>query len=202
MDISPTIPASRTCVCLGGGPTAKRFLPLALDAAGQNPVVITCNAGLRLIPVPDFYIVTDGCAVEDYKDDYTMAQRAGTKILTHPSAAGQIDCPTSLIDYDFHNVTNYKPGVFTHGRSSGVLALNVAIREGATDIHMLGYDGFGPSEMVYTRKNETHQRHGINEAMSIVIGKMIAMHPEITFHWWGALASRLCFPDWRVHYSR
>jgi len=192
-------------IVIGGGPSAERYWASAggiMPVPRTNKSIITCNNGLSLCH-PEHYLLTDDWAIEQYMDDALEAQRRGTRIISHECRREDVPQANEYLDYEFANVTNYNPGRIAHARSSGVICVQYAIMHGATKIHLLGFDGFPPDAMKYGRMDENgveiqRDRYGMNECMSCVLGRIISIHEDIEFVWWGGAESLLCFPDWRV----
>jgi len=158
--------AQTTWLALGGGPSARQHLKNVLL---YEPRVITSNAGLKLIGNPDAYLCTDPNALITYRQGYEHASKHGVEVIHRGHG----------IDYSPHDLVY-------HGRSSGVLSVRAAIARGATQVHIVGYDGWSPSEMSYTVHGSTYSRKGMNEAIAAALDNVMWDHPEVSFIWHGA----------------
>ena len=130
---------------IGSSPSVVYTLPRVVESFAEKPFkVITCNSGISLWPVPDFYVAVDEKASVWRAPFAKHAQQHGTKLITLDR------CPQSLKDRDVdwydEFVTNGKGkptrtayGAFAY---SGPLCVEYACHHGAKQIHLVGMDGY------------------------------------------------------------
>lgn len=135
-----------TWLHIGSSPTVLDMLPRALEE-WEFDSVITCNAGIKLYPVPDYYVAIDGHASVEYEQRARDAQAQGCKLITlwrHDERARherrvnhydeQLELPDRGWDFDGYN--------FTAFRFSGPFCLQYAVIHGATTLVIVGCDGW------------------------------------------------------------
>ena len=175
--------------------------------------VATFDDGVDVCAAPSLLLITDMTVAKHLEDKIIKAKRAGTRVLAHPANLQGVP-GAEYFSYDLDNVTNYTPRRIAHGRNGGVVCTQAALMEGAKKIHLVGFDGFGPDEMEYEVEMEQPvekngklvvekimtkcNRHGMNESVALVMGKIIYMNPDVQFVWWAAEDSWVYFPEWDV----
>lgn len=116
---------------------------------------VTCNSGIKLIPVPDFYFAIDQNAGHVHKDAARHAQSLGSTLITlHRDCRAMRD---RCVDwYDVHlripdqgEPTREEFGAF---RYSGPLCIQFACLQGAKTVYLVGCDGY--------RMGKDHQYDG------------------------------------------
>ena len=133
---------------IGSGPSAPEWL----KRVGGWTHSITCNAGIKLCPNPDFYLAVDQIANREYRVQAEKAQASGTKLVTlarEPSAMKERG--TTGYDIKITEDPRALPHVGGYGRFrySGPLMLEVACNHGATELHLVGFDGYRKDSVAY-----------------------------------------------------
>ncbi len=119
--------------------------------------MITCNAGIKLCPHPDFYLAVDQISSREHEDAARKAQRSGTRLVT---LARDLDAQGERHIDHFDLAISEDPKALPHVggygrfRYSGPLMLEVALNHGATEIHLVGFDGYDPDRPMYFDQSE------------------------------------------------
>lgn len=142
-----------TWIVLGSSP----FAPLRLEAcraAYPAAKLITCNAGIRLVPTPDVYCLSDIVALDLYREEALVAQRNGTHCITI-----RADGPAfHWCDEVFSSILQ------TDKILSGILCMEwVCEKRGAERVVMVGCDGYRHSRD-YFDSNPTRNRKSLEAA--------------------------------------
>lgn len=139
-------------LALGSGPSA----PIGLDQFGTSGITvnasITCNAGIKLLPRPTVYVAVDQIASTQYAEAASEAQQAGTLLAClrrDPAAMRERknDHYDLIIDDDPKSLPHV--GGYGRFRYSGPLMLEIALNQGATELHLVGFDGYSPDTVNY-----------------------------------------------------
>ncbi len=104
-------------------------------------VVIGCN-NFPTFYVPDYFVVCDPNGWVRYKYLVCRYPKMTTILGQHAATLGTHSYPTLF--YPMKAREGFDPEVIHHGREVGVVMVNVAIRMGASDIYIIGMDGFVP----------------------------------------------------------
>lgn len=138
------IPRPRPCAADKG-----RFLIAGMGAsfekrkhmlADSRFTVIGCNTALRRIVNPDVWLVTDPHTMSVYAAEAAQLNPEHTKIWGRKDAIRSLPYPVSrLLDYP----VNQETAEF-YGRSGAGVAMRTILADGATEIHLIGMDGYNP----------------------------------------------------------
>lgn len=174
---------------IGGGPDAKNWR----DYGIQPDKIITSNRGLSWC-MPDVYWISDPLAIERYRHLWQPYQ-------------GEIIC-----NADLGRPTTRWPylngGPVYHGRSSGICACRVALARGATEIHLVGFNGHNPGDTVKDVNDKPWIAYGAqaklrNEAMSVSFRDMCIAYTGVQFLHYGPSVISLPtdLPNWSSNAS-
>lgn len=168
---------------LGGGPHADRLLPLALDR--KPDITMTTNAGLAHLAVPTYYWISDPSAIRRFMDEYLVAQRAGTLIVTsrHLQHRGVLDIADVRLDVPVEYPPEKAPfrrGRYVNGRTSGSIMVQFAVNKGATAIDCVAMQGWRPK-----------QKDGIMEWHEPLMRSVMLSNPTIPFTFFGGTVLKI-----------
>ena len=164
---------------LGCGPTAGEWL---LEAAPNCTVSATCNDGIEMIPNPDYYAMVEQGPFEQFKLAYRAAQERGTKLISHDKTGGRfhdrIDVIVPVLGPQEFEIQSWAKGLWRNACTAGSLIVQYAANNGATEIHLVGMDGYtqadGPDQLV-----KTHCYQGP------LLARMAQVMPQTTFIFYG-----------------
>ena len=156
----PQIKGKRFAV-LGSGPSSGITAPLAIQASDM--IACTNNSWqLAMIfadRVPDVYFASDAMIFPVLRDTVRWMYKHNTMILTLQGilAAMQSECGVKPYDIILQPAKQsgkpWIPGHYTHCHTSGGMLTQWLINNGASEVHLAGFDGYqsGP----YTRTIDT-----------------------------------------------
>ena len=193
---------------IGSSPSVLQTLPQAL-AEHDFDMVMTCNAGIKLYANPDILLLCDGVASVNYAEYARIAQMSGTRLVTLKR-----ECQKAVSDRKIGHFDEFlelppveKPfdgKAFTAFRFSGPLCLQYAILGGATQIVLVGCDGW-TGENDYFDSDEGHHVqncHGdIYERSTMKIlrpqfRQMADVCPDVRFIQYGEPTFTIDSPNW------
>lgn len=156
---------------IGGAPSAEKSAP-ALLKREKFDTVISTNRCLRWGIIPDIYWLSDPVAVELYRADWTAFKG---EIVSNVN----LGKPATPFKYKDR-------GILFHGRCSGVLCCRVALERGASEIHLVGFDGYKDSDRwrdVNDRPTAMRgsQAHSVNLAQGDAFADMAKGYPHVKF---------------------
>lgn len=186
-------------IVVGSGPSAPRWLKLALDTYPDARIACV-NGSVNLLPkgrIPDTYAVFEGAATGVYGDKYaelhgrgvhTIARRIVGK-LTGITPMTQVDVGWgSDSGYDKERVTERLGGAMVSG---GVELLHaVAHKFRPPTIHCVGFDGYEPHRLHADAAGATAPRdqtwcEAANASMSAHIAAITQAYPKVSFVFYG-----------------
>lgn len=152
-------------VIVGGGPSAKE----SLARVPANATRIGCNAALAITPL-DIYWISDPVAVHRYRPLW----RVFSGEIISNADLGRAATPWQYL----------QKGALYHGRCSGVLCCRVALERGATELHLVGFDGYKPEMTVEGVDGRPVARRGdqaakVNEAQELAFADMADSYPSV-----------------------
>lgn len=170
--------------------------------SGPQPIVDPCW--------PDVYFLTDAVAQRKFADVAREAQSHGSQLwaLKKKSAAIKareiehydrfVDCVGPGADWW------YRQGTYSFVALSGLYTLQIAINEGATELHIVGHEGYrsGPSKCVVDYCNgdlghDKYERH-MTETVIPFYDEVVRACPDVAFHFYGAMSWHMGHDN--VHY--
>jgi hypothetical protein len=202
-------------LAIGSGPSSPQQLDIVRYTMPRPYGVITCNAGIKLWKCPDIYLAIDQVACKDFYETGLAAQAAGCMLVTlrrEPSAMKE----RRTEHYDLLIDENPKalPHIGGYGRFrySGPLMLEVALNHGATEIHLIGFDGYDEmaSEWYFDQQSRwwtydavrladrTEKAPLCQAVTEEALGRVAAAwsHAEFVVH--GPSSYRIDSPNWRT----
>ena len=170
---------------IGGGEDAANW-----ESYDINPdVIITSNRGLSWCPGANIYWVSDPLAIERYAH---LWQPFEGEIICN----ADIGRPTTRWPY-------LNGGPLYHGRSSGVCACRVALERGATEIHLVGFNGHKATDTIKDVNDKPWIAYGEqarlrNEAMQASFLDMAEKNPTVSFvqHGPSVIVTPAGLPNW------
>lgn len=171
---------------IGGGPSAPEIGP-ALLASRKFDRIIGTNRCLRWGFVPDLYWLSDPVAITIYREEW---QKFEGEIISNVD----LGRPTTPFPYQGKDI------IF-HGRCSGILCCRVALSRGATELHLVGFDGYKPEDRWIDHNDKPMKERGnqadrINKAQSDAFADIAAKHPDVAVTVYGR--TRISLPtSWR-----
>lgn len=189
---------------IGSSPSVLDTLPNVLKSL-PDPVVITCNSGIKLYKRPEYYLAVDQFASHLYHDLALDAQNHGTTLVTLDRGE-KARRDRKIEHFDTHLTlgegacTRDQYGSF---RYSGPLCVEFACHHGARSVHLVGFDG-------YTKPNdyfdpETPRRKQNNPTSTNTQDHLIPRLTELAAVWhdvWFIQYGTPCFeiiaPNWIV----
>ena len=189
---------------VGSGPGLCKHVAAA--TAGAD-VVITCNRAIRAYPNPTHHLVFDPEAATLLFDDWVGAVKRGVTLVWNPAIEGFEDIPGERLAVDpvFDCTARGcpRPGRFSYVRgrctqscSSGGLALQWVLNRGATDVRVVGCEGYRSNKFKIVEDyfdGEMGVRKGAlnTDKQAKLIRSCIAACPDVKFTFYGDLAYTL-----------
>lgn len=181
-------------LCLANGPSAYVQVFKALKHEPDR--IFGCNKSLKIWSECTDYVLTDPNNVKRFREDAELAQRRGVKLWMPPwaeKASGlKADCPFT---YSLENRDDYSRENIAHGRSVGIVMLQLALRSNPSEVLMVGYDGYPPNwmskhELTAGQRFTEIENYGreawwndCNETARQVIEKIITDRADVRFLW-------------------
>ena len=175
---------------LGSSMAAKDQL-LAWREREELCPVVTCNKGYKMWPVPHFWLLRDKWAIVNLREHYEDARKRGTKLVTLEGGGGDIEY---RIDGDMNRggPMEYRRGEIWNVGLSGMLMVQWAIQMGATELNLVGFEGYpkGKGEVAYFDgrvwwDGESAKDLKVSERQAELLDQMVRACPDIRFVWWG-----------------
>lgn len=195
-----------TWLFVGSSPTAPRALSM-IDWHSINRV-ITCNAGIALVPVPDIYVLIDQVACRKHAEDSRTAAALGSRCVTlqrHRTALQNrgVEWFHEFIDLpEYGEPTASRWGCFKY---SGPVCIEYAIRNGAQRVVIVGGDGYSGGRE-YFDDREIHnvpawrRKRDMTDAVLVKrLDSLAQVFPRVQFEQWGQPVFRISRANWKVH---
>lgn len=181
---------------VGGGPHAEQHAQWArLSTGGPPDKIIGCNRAVEFIKPNDgsgteldLYWLSDPIAIARYR--YHWRRFTGEIICN-----ANLDQPSTPFPY-------MNKGQIFHGRCSGVLCCRVAISRGATELTLVGFQGYKPTDTYEGVDGKPLGQRGeqalkVNEAQALAFADIAAKHPDLRVTVYGP--TEIKFPaGWRI----
>lgn len=195
-------------VFIGSSPAAPLHVDVVLPRLKPSSV-ITANAGLKLVPTPDVYFCADRVACRRYSELARKAQEAGTKCVTMHRYRQALE-ERNVHWYDEFIINGVDPptpqrwGCFNQ---SGPFAMEYACRQGATELHLLGCEGYAAHS--YFDQNERGEEYtepalrnkiADGETLKQLIKRMtmvLQCFQHIPFYVYGEPCYTIDSPNWK-----
>lgn len=134
---------------IGTSPSVNRTLA-HVRSQFEFDKTITCNSGILLEPTPDVYLAVDMKIGHLFEIETKEAQAAGTRLVTlarseHSIKQRKLEHFDEFITEGRSDPTLKEWGMF---RLTGPMCLEYACRNGATEIVMVGCDGYRGGDAV------------------------------------------------------
>lgn len=157
---------------VGTAPSVMRTLPSFSAFEGMR---ITCNGGIELVPDPDVYLLVDMVASKTFRENAIRAREQGATLVTLHR-----DSEAALVDRKVHDFDEFlrcdsqgEPTKAKYGRFrySGPLCLEYACHHGASEIHLIGFDGYRTLGDYYKPQPGTKSKsatHGVERTRDVL----------------------------------
>ena len=186
---------------VGSSPSVLDTLPqVMLDL--DNPTIITCNSGIKLCE-PHHYVCVDQYASHYYVSYAKEAQKRGCNLITLkrvPEAlkARNVAFYDEFLEVQGHGVPSRSQyGEFVY---SGPLTLEYACHNGATDVHIVGCDGYrwnGDYFDPQTTRTERDVRE-LTKRTAMLFGEIAHAWHDVKFVQYGNPVFDILQPNWEV----
>lgn len=199
-----------TWLHIGSSPTVTRTLPCVM-AEWQFDKVITCNAGIKLYPVPDVYVAIDGIASVNYEQQARHAQENGATLVTLYRACEKarhdrkVDHYDEQIEINPHNKDKFTGTDYTQFRFTGPFCLQYAVLHGATTVVIVGCDGWtGRHDYFDEADGHVVQQDGdllekcTKRRLVPAFRSLAENSPDVRFVQYGFPLYEIGFPNWEV----
>lgn len=210
---------STTWLVCGASPSVPEHLDQAYEhAGGTDANSIACNSAIyrwliRDEPL-DFYWLHDADACRRYRDYAKYLQRIdGMRVITLDDGSGPDTLAARGIEYadEFiqavppNYTVSWERGQYTNTRTSGGIILQYAVNHGATEVHIVGMEGFKsrPGNVVvdhFDGSTGREQNNFVTKAYQVPLFKLIAAKcPDVDFHFYGKPAVPFEGPNIQWH---
>lgn len=191
---------------IGSSPSVLR----TLDMPPSDCKTITCNAGLKLVPVPDVFVCYDQKASIDYEGLIRAAKAGGSWLFTIHRDNHEAQVRHKLDFYDEY--VDFGPALKVPTREvwgkpmwSGQMCVEWACRNGATEIHLVGMDGYRNGADYFDERGMTPVLRNPDFPVEVTHSKILPrmqdlaeVFSEIEFVQWGDPVYKVEAPNWRV----
>jgi hypothetical protein len=190
---------------IGTSPSVLEYLPRA-RLENRIDRTITCNAGIKLDPRPDYYACVDFPSQRMFNEHARAAQKGGTHLITLKRTAEALrkrDCDwfDEFVDMPNGPPTREKWGEF---RYTGPMCMEYAIRHGASSLILVGCDGYtGKNDYFDGWTDGKQEPVGIYERMTVevlqpAIQRLVSLWPEVQWLVYGRPVYAIRGDNWRV----
>lgn len=182
---------------LANGPSAYRSVHQAIKL--QPDRIFGVNKSLRIWSDCTDYVVTDpnNCAM--FMPEAKAAQQRGCNLWLTPRVQEVYSVKASeSFEYDEANKDRYSRQQIAHGRSVGIVALQLALRLNPTELIMCGFDGYPPQwqtkhELATGGRHPEIEAYGRfewwadhNATAQHVINQVLGDRSDVQFRWFTA----------------
>ncbi len=180
---------------LGASPSAPQF-----HTVPNVDVVVSAGDGI-LLQRPDYYILTEEVSLRRYHDERYEARALGTKVIIRDGLrsvfrdkfGSDFDFPCDGYISDFtngsyqHSHKWYEPGRYAHC-CAGILALQWAVNHGATEVHMVGMEGYTGGVDYFNGNHGNDKSARVTQsAFGPLTQRIVETHPDVQFTAYGDL---------------
>ena len=180
---------------LGASPSAPEF-----HKVPNVDVVASAGDGI-LLQRPDYYILTEEVSLRRYHDERYEARALGTKVIirdglrevfrTKMGSSFDFPCDGYISDFTSGSYQRshkcYTPGKYAHS-CAGCLALQWAVNHGATEVHMVGMEGY-TGGIDYFNGNQGNDKSArvTQSNYGPLVQRITETHPDVQFTAYGDL---------------
>lgn len=198
-------------VFIGSSPSAPQQVDRLLPTL-RPCKTITTNAGLKLLPNPDVYFCSDRVACQRYHDMARKAKEGGTHLVTMHRFQQALE-ERRVEWYDEFIINGVDPptpqrwGCFNQ---SGPFSMEYACRQGATELHLLGCEGYSDKQSYFDQheRGDEHTapafRHKIADSKTLpqLIKRLtfvVQCFRHVPFYVHGQPTYTVDSPNWHVY---
>lgn len=179
---------------LANGPSAYRTIHQAARLKPDR--IFGVNKSLRIWSECTDYVVTDPNNCRMFMGEAIAAQQRGCRLWLTPRVQEVYGVKASeSFEYDEANKDRYSRQTIAHGRSVGIVALQLALRLNPSELFMLGFDGYPPQwmtkhELATNGHHPEIEQYGRanwwadhNETAQHVINQVLGDRVDVQFKW-------------------
>lgn len=163
---------------------------------------ISCNAGIKLLH-PDIYFLADQVACRLYSNLAKAAKERGDIHLVTMHRYRQANEQRNVHWFDEFIVNGVDPPLpnrWSAYNMSGAICLEYACRHGATEIHMLGCEGYADHASYFDQpERSTEFRIADSESMPQLLKRttmVVECFANVQFYAYGPLHYTIPLPNW------
>ena len=180
---------------LGASPSAPEF-----HSIPNVDVVASAGDGI-LLHRPDYDILTEEVSLRKYHAERYEARKLGTKVFIRDGLRSvfrdkfgsdfDFPCDGYISDFtngSYHNSHKwYEPGRYAHS-CAGNLALQWAVNHGATEVHMVGMEGYTGGIDYFNGNQGNDKSARVTQAsFGPLTQRIVETHPNVQFTAYGDL---------------
>ena len=195
---------------IGSGPSAPAQVERLTLALSQCRT-ITTNAGPKLWPAPDVYLLVDRVACQRYMPLARKAKESGTHLVTlHRHASAQKERGVEWFDeFIINGVDPPLPNRWSGFNQSGPFCMEYACRMGAGEVHLLGCEGYTDSSAYFDQEERKEEhlpdylRHKISDSATCAqlqkrVQMVVTCFPQVEFYVYGQPHYQIDGANWKV----
>ncbi len=184
---------------LGASPSAPEFHMIP-----DIDVVASAGDGI-LLQRPDYYFLTEEISLDLFESERFEARMLGTKVVLNGQLRKKIrskfgenfvfPCDEYIDEFSdgsyMSSYKRYRPGQYAHA-CAGCLALQWAVNHGATEVHMVGMEGYaGGVDYFDGRRGNDGSAKATRQSYRHLIQRIVDTHLDIKFFAYGKLVYSL-----------
>ncbi len=196
-----------TWLSLGCSPTAPEGLERA-RADFDIDTTITTNAGIELIPQPDYLLSFDTISAHKYAEKWNLARARGTMLVTfvdwvHGMTTMGVSGFDVTIRRSHKDVIEFKQQEIPTKGHSGMIATHFAAMR-ATRVILVGQDGYAPGRPDHWYDSHTpnwtdeKREENLRKIVQPFYRRLAVVFPGVEFIQYGRPNFDVGEPNWRV----
>ena len=188
-------------VFIGSSPSVPRQLADILPTL-RPCKTITTNAAIKLLPRPDVYFLSDHVACNRYSKLAEIAKKNGTHTVTLHRFRQALESRNVhwFDEFVLNGVDPPLPNRWSAFNQSGPWCMEYACRNGATELHLLGCEGYRNDVSYFDQEVRDKEIKIATEETNVILIKRLTMvvecFPNVPFYVYGDLNYSLNFPNW------
>lgn len=188
---------------LGSSPAAPRHVQEILPRL-MPCRTITTNAGIKLLPNPDVYFLSDQVACRNYIHLAKLAKEyCKTHFVTMHRYKQALEARNVewFDEFLINGVDPPLPNRWGCYNQSGAMCLEYACRHGATEIHMLGCEGYSAISYFDQHERSTEFKIADAETTPQLIKRttmVVECFPAVSFYVYGNLQYHIPLTNWHA----
>lgn len=188
---------------VGSSPAAPQHVATVLPTLAPCRT-ITTNAGIKLLPTPDVYFLSDRVACARYMPYAHAAKAQGTHCATLYRFRSALK-ERGLEWFDEFIVNGVDPPTperWSGFNQSGAFCMEYACRNGATELHLLGCEGYGARSYFDQDTRPTDHKIADSDTTPQLVLRttfVVRCFPAVRFIVYGEPRYTIDAPNWHVH---